>query len=99
MLKVRDQRSQMGVEMEVYLDNSATTKPFEQVVQKVTDVMRNDYGNPSSMHKKGVESEHHIKDAKSVIAKVLKVNEKEISLDEISKAQNKGLNYLVESLV
>ena len=78
MLKVRDQRSQMGVEMEVYLDNSATTKPFEQVVQKVTDVMRNDYGNPSSMHKKGVESEHHIKDAKSVIAKVLKVNEKEI---------------------
>ena len=40
--------------------------------------MTQDYGNPSSMHTKGVESEHYLRHAREVIAKNLKVNEKEI---------------------
>ena len=42
--------------MEVYLDNSATTKAYESVRDIVGRVMCEDYGNPSSMHKKGVEA-------------------------------------------
>ncbi len=63
---------------EVYLDNSATTKCFDSVANIVTKVMCEDYGNPSSMHMKGVQAENYIKMAKSVIAGNLKVNEKEI---------------------
>ena len=63
---------------EVYLDNSATTRCFDSVANIVTKVMCEDYGNPSSMHMKGVQAENYIKMAKNVIARNLKVNEKEI---------------------
>ncbi|MBE5852512.1 MAG: cysteine desulfurase [Lachnospiraceae bacterium] len=64
--------------MEVYLDNSATTKVFPEVAELMTKVMLEDYGNPSSLHFKGVDGENYIKKAKEQIAKVLKVQEKEI---------------------
>lgn len=64
--------------MEVYLDNSATTACYPQVGELVYKVMCRDYGNPSSMHKKGVEAEHYIRGAKEQLAKILKVKEKEI---------------------
>lgn len=64
--------------MEVYLDNSATTRCFDGVAELVAKVMTQDYGNPSSMHFKGVESEKYLRHAREVIAKNLKVNEKEI---------------------
>lgn len=64
--------------MEVYLDNSATTKVFPEVAQLMTKVMCEDYGNPSSMHRKGVEAEKYIRYAKETLAKLLKVSEKEI---------------------
>ena len=63
---------------EVYLDNSATTGCLESVADIVTKVMLEDYGNPSSMHMKGVQAENYIKVAKNIIARNLKVNEKEI---------------------
>jgi len=64
--------------MEVYLDNSATTKSFEEVAELMTKIMCRDYGNPSSLHNKGMEAEHYVRQAKEIIAKNLKVNEKEI---------------------
>lgn len=64
--------------MEVYLDNSATTRAFPEVAHLVSKLMLEDYGNPSSMHFKGVEAEQYVRHAKEQIAKVLKVNEKEI---------------------
>ncbi len=64
--------------MEVYLDNSATTRAYPEVGDIVYKVMCQDYGNPSSMHRKGVETEHYVKDAKEILAKLLKVNAKEI---------------------
>ncbi len=63
---------------EIYLDNSATTRCLESVANIVAKVMCEDYGNPSSMHMKGVQAENYVKMAKTVIAKNLKVNEKEI---------------------
>lgn len=64
--------------MEIYLDNSATTRVLDSVKDEVINAMQNDYGNPSSLHLKGVSAENHIKKAKEIIAKNLKVNDKEI---------------------
>ena len=64
--------------MEVYLDNSATTRVFPEVAQYMTQIMCQDYGNPSSLHKKGMEAEQYLRYAKETFARILKVNEKEI---------------------
>lgn len=64
--------------MEVYLDNSATTKCLPDVAKLMTQIMCEEYGNPSSMHTKGVEAEKHVQKAKETIARLLKVQEKEI---------------------
>lgn len=63
---------------EVYLDNSATTKCLPEVAALMTHIMCEDYGNPSSMHKKGVGAEQYVRFSKEIIAKSLKVQEKEI---------------------
>lgn len=63
---------------EVYLDNSATTRAYDSVGDLVRKVMCEDYGNPSSMHAKGVTAEHYIKEAKETLAKLIKVQDKEI---------------------
>ena len=64
--------------MEVYFDNSATTRVFPEVAELMTKIMCEDYGNPSSMHRKGVEGEQYIRYAKETLARILKVTEKEI---------------------
>ncbi|MCD7752098.1 MAG: cysteine desulfurase [Lachnospiraceae bacterium] len=64
--------------MEVYLDNSATTACFPQVAELMTHIMCEEYGNPSSMHRKGLNAEHYLKEAKDTLAKILKVQAKEI---------------------
>ena len=64
--------------MEVYLDNSATTRCFPEVAELMKQIMCEDYGNPSSLHRKGVQAENHLRTAKETIAKILKVNEKEL---------------------
>lgn len=64
--------------MEAYLDNSATTRCLENVRDIVVKTMMEDYGNPSSRHRKGMEAEKYLRDAREKIARTLKVNEKEI---------------------
>ena len=64
--------------MEVYLDNSATTRVLPQVAELMTKIMCEDYGNPSSLHMKGVQAEQYLRYARETFAKLLKVNEKEI---------------------
>ena len=64
--------------MEVYLDNSATTRCYDSVGKLVGKVMCEDYGNPSSMHRKGVEAEKYVRESKETLARILKVQEKEI---------------------
>ena len=64
--------------MEAYLDNSATTRVFDEVKDIMIKTMVLDYGNPSSMHLKGVDAERYIKESRNQIAKTLKVDEKEI---------------------
>ena len=64
--------------MEAYLDNSATTVCSEHVRDVVVKTMMEDYGNPSSKHIKGMEAEKYLRESRELIAKTLKVNEKEI---------------------
>ncbi len=64
--------------MEVYLDNSATTRVFPEVAELITKIMCEDYGNPSSLHMKGVWAEQNVRTAKETLANILKVKEKEI---------------------
>jgi len=64
--------------MEVYFDNSATTRPYDEVIDKMVSVMKVDYGNPSSLHTKGLDAEHIIGDATAEITKTLKCLPEEI---------------------
>jgi cysteine desulfurase len=64
--------------MECYLDNSATTRCSEAAAKMVAKVLTEDYGNPSSLHNKGMEAEQYIKESREIIAKSLKVDPKEI---------------------
>ena len=64
--------------MEAYLDNSATTRCSDRACQLMVDLLTKDYGNPSSLHMKGIEAERFVETAKKKIAKILRVSEKEI---------------------
>lgn len=64
--------------MEAYFDNSATTRCYPEVAEIVVKTMTEDFGNPSAMNLKGVEAEKYVREAAQILAKILKVNEKEI---------------------
>ncbi len=55
---------------EIYLDNSATTKPYDEVIEYVAKVSREFYGNPSSLHTKGIESENLVKKQEARLLKL-----------------------------
>ncbi|MCB5385418.1 cysteine desulfurase [Blautia glucerasea] len=64
--------------MEAYFDNSATTRCYPEVAEIVVKTMIEDFGNPSAMHLKGVEAEKYVRESAQTLARILKVNEKEI---------------------
>ena len=64
--------------MNVYLDNSSTTRAYKACADLVADVMYNSYGNPSSLHRKGIEAEKIVKTAREQVANTLKVSPGEI---------------------
>ncbi len=64
--------------MEAYLDNAATTRVSDAVMEKMNQVFLTDFGNPSSMHKKGMDAEQYIKEAKKQIADTLKCEPSEL---------------------
>lgn len=63
---------------EIFLDNSSTTKPYDEVVELMGVISKEVYGNPSSLHKKGIEAEREIKKSRQIIADSLRVNSNEI---------------------
>lgn len=97
--------------MEVYLDNSATTRCYPEVGELVYKVMCQDYGNPSSMHKKGMEAEHYIRESKEILSGLLKVNPKELfftsggtegdnlALIGTARANKRSGNHLITSSI
>lgn len=64
--------------MNIYFDNSATTRVLDSVRDMVVKTMTEDYGNPSAKHIRGMEAERYVRQAAADIAKTLKVKDKEI---------------------
>ena len=64
--------------MEAYFDNSATTRVLDSVREIVVRTMTVDYANPAAKHRKGMEAELYIRNARGEIARTLKVPDKEI---------------------
>lgn len=60
--------------MEVYLDNSATTRCSVRARDLMMQILTEDYGNPSSLHNKGKEAEDYIRRAREQIARTLKID-------------------------
>ena len=64
--------------MLVYLDNIATTRQYDEVTETMMRAMENYYGNPSSLHTLGYESEKIVKNARRIIARSLGASDDEI---------------------
>ncbi len=64
--------------MRAYLDNSATTRAFDEVAALVAKIMTEEYGNPSSVHHMGTVSGNRVFSARETIAETLKVEPSEI---------------------
>ena len=64
--------------MEAYLDNSATTQPCKEAVEKMNFALRTCWGNPSSLHSKGIAASELLEEARNNIAKKLSCESDEI---------------------
>lgn len=62
----------------LYFDHSATTPPYPEVIQAVHEVMERYYGNPSSIHRFGVDAERLLIKSREIIAKLLQTSPDEI---------------------
>lgn len=82
--------------MEVYFDNSATTKPYEEVIEEVANTMRNFYGNPSSAHSLGFKAEQKLKYCREVISKTVNASADEIIFTSGGSESN---NFLIKGFV
>ena len=82
--------------MEVYFDNSATTKPYEEVVDTVAETMRNYYGNPSSAHKIGIVAEQKMSQYRDIIAKTINCSKDEIIFTSGGSESN---NFAIKGFV
>ncbi|MBE6825007.1 MAG: cysteine desulfurase [Ruminococcaceae bacterium] len=82
---------------EHYLDNSATTVTCEKAAQKALSMMTSEYGNPSSLHKKGLEAELELTHAREVIANSLFVESDEVYFTSGSTESNNTVLFGVSS--
>ncbi|MBU5455421.1 cysteine desulfurase family protein [Caproiciproducens sp. MSJ-32] len=82
--------------MEVYLDNCATTKPREEVIEEMLHVLREEYGNPSSLHRKGFNAEKKIEEVRENIGRFLNVSSDEIYFTSGGTESN---NLAIQSII
>lgn len=62
--------------MEAYLDNSATTPLCRKAKERMVDSIENIWGNPSSLHEKGIEADNLLKGARKLLASLLSASER-----------------------
>ena len=58
----------------IFLDNASTTRALDSVISSISDCMKNNYGNASSLHQMGINSEQVIRDAQSNVLKLLRAS-------------------------
>ena len=62
----------------IYFDNSATTKPYTEVVELISRIMLEDFGNSSSLHNLGLRAERILEETRTNIAAAIKARSEEI---------------------
>ena len=82
--------------MNVYFDNSATTKPYDEVIEAVSKVMKEYFGNPSSLHKIGMNCEKRLNEAREYFASTIKCNKEEIYF---TSGGSEGNNLILKGLL
>ncbi|MBE1443255.1 MULTISPECIES: cysteine desulfurase family protein [unclassified Paenibacillus] len=95
----------------LYLDYAATTPPYDEVVDTMAEIMKKHFGNPSSLHRIGMEAEQLIRQSRAVIAKCLNVLPDEIRFTSggtesnnlaiqgtVSKFRHRG-NHIITSVI
>lgn len=80
----------------VYLDNAATTQIRQEVIQEMTKVMVEDYGNPSSSHSFGRNAKNIVELSRKSISKNLNVSSREIIFTSCATEAN---NWIIRSAV
>lgn len=80
----------------IYLDNCSTTKPRDEVIDIMLEAFKDDFGNPSSLHRLGIRSEKKIKETRNIISKFLKVDSKEIYFTSGGTESN---NIAIQSII
>ena len=82
--------------MEVYFDNSATTKVYNEVIDVMSDTMRNYYGNPSSAHSLGLKADDKLRQSRKVFGDILNCSEGEIIFTSGGSESN---NFLLKGFI
>ena len=82
--------------MEVYLDNCSTTKPREEVIEDVIYFLREEYGNPSSLHRLGFNIEKKVENIRESIGRFLEVTKDEIYFTSGGTESN---NIAIQSII
>ncbi|NNG66043.1 cysteine desulfurase family protein [Caldanaerobacter subterraneus] len=97
--------------MEVYLDNSATTKVRKEVIDKMLEVLEEEYGNPSSLHRKGYQAEKLLKEARENVACLIGgrpegiiftsggTESNNLALIGVAESLKKGGNHIISSTI
>jgi len=80
----------------VYLDNCSTTKPRDEVIDEINYMLKESYGNPSSLHSLGLKTEKRIEDSRKIIADFLNVRKDEIFFTSGGTESN---NIAIQGLV
>ena len=78
------------------MDNSATTKPYKQVIEVMVEAMENYYANPSAAHGLGFKAEKKINESREIIAKTLNATKEEIVFTSGGSESN---NFLIRGFL
>lgn len=76
--KSMSEKTGMEVIFLIYLDNSSTTKPYQEVTEAMVQTLEDNFGNPSSLHRLGLRAERVLKDAREEVARLIKASPDEI---------------------
>lgn len=82
--------------MEVYLDNAATTKINEKVVETMAEALKSTYGNPNSLHKVGRDAEDRLEKARRIISDSVNADAEEIIF---TSCATEGNNHIIKSFI
>ena len=88
-------QQQEGFKLEVYLDNNATTRVDDEVLDTMRLIYIYDYGNPNSLHRKGSDAAQHMEDSRRILAKLLGVKSKEIFF---TSGATESINWVMRSV-